>query len=238
MDINILTTSVIFHDIEEFNTLCPDLDELFKTCKQHAVINHVAMCNLAYMYETGVGTDKSLENAFYWYKRSADLGNAIAMYNIGVYYLTDIFLKKNVLKAFEWFTESAKMNNALAMYELGIMYYDGIGVTKNDDLSFEWLNKSINLGNTDAMILLGYFNFYKNNYSDGCKCFIQSIDSGNDETFYAMSKLYLQCRQESIVDTIMKYYDSRPKAREEIKRIFTDNTNIFVLNWINANKCK
>ena len=45
--------------------------------------NIEAMYNLAIMYQEGYGTDESPEQAYAWYRRAADAGDADALYMTG-----------------------------------------------------------------------------------------------------------------------------------------------------------
>ena len=54
--------------------------------KAAAAGNTIAMTNLAYMYEAGLGVVQNCQTAIDWYKKAAAAGSTNAMYMLGVKY--------------------------------------------------------------------------------------------------------------------------------------------------------
>jgi TPR repeat protein len=232
MDLDTIVTSIDFCNYDDsLEKLHNNLEEMHEICRKNCVNNHVAMCNLGFMYERGLGTDISLENAFYWYKSSAELGNAIAMYCMCTLYGLNNYLKPDSVKSFEWAYKSATMHNVVAMYTLGYMYYNGEGTRLDKDTGLEWFNKAASRGSTISMTAIGFHYFYVKSYDEGSKWFIQSIDAGDMTTFKKMADYYLKTRTPKIIDIIMPYYNKIREANEAIKMIFEKNTDIFVSTW-------
>ena len=70
--------------------------------------NSVAMCNLGYCYEKGIGTDENKTKAFELYEKSANIGNCPAMKNVGSYYEYGWGgVTKDLNKARECYTKAA-----------------------------------------------------------------------------------------------------------------------------------
>src|SRR5436309_302090 len=81
-----------------------------------------AMNYLATYYENGVGTEKDLKKAFYWYQKAAENGNEGAMHNLAVCYSNGKGTEKNLEKAFGWYQKAAENGNEYAIYDLAICY--------------------------------------------------------------------------------------------------------------------
>ena len=71
--------------------------ELYQTASNLG--NHVAQYNLAFMYKEGQGTEKNIDQAIYWYRKSAEQGNQSAQNK-----LETLIRTKNYL--FRYFKES------------------------------------------------------------------------------------------------------------------------------------
>ena len=62
--------------------------EAFKLYKRAAAHNNTdGMNNLGYMYTFGYGTPTNVNDAVYWFKKSASLNNVVALFNLAVFYI-------------------------------------------------------------------------------------------------------------------------------------------------------
>lgn len=95
-------------------------------------------------------TEKNYEEAFKWYKKSADQGNPRAENNIGNCYFRGRGVETNYEEAFRYYKKSAKQGNAVGQYNLGVLYQIGKGTEKNYEEAFKWFTKSSEQGYEDA----------------------------------------------------------------------------------------
>ena len=99
------------------------------------------------------------QEAFKWYKKAAELGDAVAMGWLGLMYSEGKGTLRDDKEAFKWFKKAAELGNAKAMGMLGGMYFRGAGTLKDYKEAFKWCKKSAELGNADVMHLLGLMYF-------------------------------------------------------------------------------
>jgi hypothetical protein len=69
------------------------------------------MNNLGYMYENGYGTTKDILEAFNWYKKAAEQGDAVAMTNLGKGYYNGTGVAKNEKEAEAWLKKAIEKGN-------------------------------------------------------------------------------------------------------------------------------
>jgi len=100
--------------------------------------------------------DSSINQAVYWYTKSAEQGNAKAQVNLGFMYLNGIGVEKDTSKAVKLFSLASEKDNAKAQYFLGEAYLHGDGIEKNENKSFVLLKKSAEQGEVDAQAALGF----------------------------------------------------------------------------------
>jgi TPR repeat protein/AAA+ superfamily predicted ATPase len=111
------------------------------------------------MYEHGRGVAKDLGQAFEWYRRSAEHGNATAQCNLGRMYEHGQGVAKDLGQAFEWCRRSAEQRNAWAQFLLALKYGRGEGVEKDLVKALMWGRRSAEQGVANAQYHLG--NVYK-----------------------------------------------------------------------------
>lgn len=108
-----------------------------------------ACYELGYMYHNGYGIEKNLEQAKYYYKSGALLGDNNAAWRIGLIYKDEM----EYAEAFKFLLKSADGGHGMAMYELAKLYEDGLGTAYNKDKAIEWYKKcaeSSNKASSDA----------------------------------------------------------------------------------------
>ena len=79
-----------------------------------------------------------MENAFLWYRKAAEAGDANAMCNLGTMYLTGRGTSVNQENAVKWLKRAAEQNDANAMLKLAGLYQNGEGVTQNHKEALKW----------------------------------------------------------------------------------------------------
>ncbi len=89
--------------------------------------NSYAQNTLGYMFYNGLGVEKTLSKANYWWKKSALNNNSDSQYQLS-YSLLD---EGQTEEGLYWLTKSANNNHSEACYALGLKYYHGIDIEKN-----------------------------------------------------------------------------------------------------------
>ncbi len=90
-----------------------------------------AQFNLGLSYEAGLGVEKDIKRAIYWYEKSAAQGHIIACHNLGVIFQfgsDDERAFINYEKAIEYYTKAAETDFPPSQCNLGFMYLVGLGV--------------------------------------------------------------------------------------------------------------
>ncbi len=84
----------------------------------HAIkTNEADSCyNCGLLFTFGQGVDVDLEQAKYWFEKSANLGNVEAMTNLGTLYAQN----SNLESAAKWFRRASKMGDEMAERNLAV----------------------------------------------------------------------------------------------------------------------
>ena len=92
-----------------------DFSLIFNLAKENAMRDDIIAQNvLATMYYKGEGTEKDLNKAFIWYKRSAEMGYTPSQYHLAVMYYNGEGVERNRDLALLWCIESAAQGYILA----------------------------------------------------------------------------------------------------------------------------
>lgn len=75
--------------------------------------------------------ENNYEEAFKWYRKSAEQGFADAQYNVGSSYDFGQGVERNPQEATKWYRLAVAQNHSWAQYNLAISYLNGSGVPKN-----------------------------------------------------------------------------------------------------------
>lgn len=147
----------------------------------------IAAFNVGGRYYHGASTLKrSYKKAFYWYKKSAELGNVDGEFSLGVCYLEGIGTARDYKKAYYWFNKADKADHTLATLALGRLYESGRGVTKDLSKAFSYYEKAADAGNLRARTLVGkaYFNGLgvPENRAKGLAILKETADIGDRES--------------------------------------------------------
>ena len=111
--------------------------------------NDIDYFKIAYSYlEKG-----EVENAFFFFLKSAKQGVPEAQYNVGIAYATGEGVKQDSRKAFEWFLKAAENGIGEAQNNVGYNYLFGKGVAKDYDKAKYWIEQAIaNLGRHPVLL--------------------------------------------------------------------------------------
>ncbi len=96
------------------------------------------------------GVAKDFKQAVFWYRKSADQGNASAQNSLGYCYYKGHGVAKDFKQAVFWYRKSADQGNALGQSNLGYCYKNGEGVAKDFKQAVFWYRKSADQGDKDA----------------------------------------------------------------------------------------
>ncbi len=88
------------------------------------------------------------EEAFKWFYKLAEMGDAEAQTIIGVYYYYALGVEEDNYEAFRWFSKADAQGyeDPDLYFALGECYYLALGVEENDEKAFEYFSKSEKLG--------------------------------------------------------------------------------------------
>ncbi|KAG9299475.1 hypothetical protein G9A89_009428 [Geosiphon pyriformis] len=111
-------------------------------------------CVLGYFFEEGFGTHRDTQQAYNFYRKAADNGEAAAQNHLGLCYQDGIGVERDSLKAFDWFKEAASAGNAAALNNLAQCYDYGKGTGPNRLKAFLTYKKAAEGGNVSAQYSL------------------------------------------------------------------------------------
>ncbi|NBT49301.1 MAG: sel1 repeat family protein [Actinobacteria bacterium] len=113
--------------------------------------------------ETATAKNLKLEQAAYWYRKSAEQGNMDAQYNLGLKWYTKAEeqgdkrsqarlgfcyfwghgVKQDLKEAVKWYTKSAEQGDVKAQCYLANCYENGLGVPKDKKEAIKWYTKAL-----------------------------------------------------------------------------------------------
>jgi serine/threonine-protein kinase len=137
-----------------------DYAEAFKLAVSLALSNdRDAQDILGQIFESGLNGQKSDEQAFLWYRKAAEQGNADAEHAVGYFYLLGKGgAPASDTEALYWFRSAAEKGLAKAQKNLGDMYYQGKGVQQADKReAFEWYKRAAARNDMAAEFAVGIY---------------------------------------------------------------------------------
>lgn len=149
----------------------------------------ISQLYVAMYYEHGIFKG----NAFEWYMKSANQGNANAQYWIGKYFNTGKGGMYDYDAAYDWFLKAAVQNDSHAQLDLALLYHNGNGVVQDYQFALEWLHKAAANGNPEAYSWIGYY--YENgylvqNYEQAIDWYVKGSELGNSNCQTRLAILY------------------------------------------------
>lgn len=98
----------VFHMSQSTPVRYRDHDEAFDVCSSLAVDGLPSMQYvLARMYAAGVGVEKNMSTALYWFKEAAEGGDETSQYFTGLAYLSGNGLPKDLVLGYKWLNLAA-----------------------------------------------------------------------------------------------------------------------------------
>ena len=109
----------------------------FKIYKQKEGSSGEACYELGRMYQSGYGIAADQEQAKYYYKSGALLGDKNASWRFGLICKDEM----EYPDAYKFFLKAAEAGQGMAMYELAKLYEEGMGVNMSRERAIEWYTK-------------------------------------------------------------------------------------------------
>ena len=167
------------------------------TDEDGAVVNdQTALMTAEECCEKGVECYESMkyEEAFTWFRSSAEKGNANAQCYLGYLYAHGLGVKKSDVEAAKWYTKAAEQGDALAQNNLGSIYREGKGVPKNVEESARWFRVAAGQGhvlaqyNLAIMYLIG--TGVKQDEAEAVKWYREAANQGLPQAQYSLGNMY------------------------------------------------
>jgi hypothetical protein len=130
----------------------------FATVESAAKNGHAgAETEIGYRYYFGQGgVSQDYSKALYWFRKSADQGDAGGENGLGIIYLSGAGVPKDYALALVWYRKAADQGYDAAENDLGYMYEFGRGVQQDYAMALVWFHKSAEQNNDLAFENLGY----------------------------------------------------------------------------------
>jgi TPR repeat protein len=122
---------------------------LEKSIKDNCALSQYKLAKF-YIYEK-----QNYNQAFYWYKKSAEQGHNEAQYKVADCYALGKGVDYNIQEALFWCIKAALKNHKMAQFQLGRLYEEGKTGTINIPNAIMWYTKSADQGFRDAQYYLG-----------------------------------------------------------------------------------
>lgn len=109
---------------------------------------------IATMYKTGRGMPRDVDQAIFWYGRSADAGYPLAQFTLGNLLMKGDGVPRNVPMAVKLFRLAAEQGHAQAQYNLGVYRYSA-GAAQNYRSAEQWFLLAAKQGEPSSQYGLG-----------------------------------------------------------------------------------
>ncbi len=113
--------------------------------------------NIGVRYLLGRGVMQDDKQAFYYFDKAAQQGDALAQNEVAYLYAAGKGTPRNLEKSFYWYHKAAEHGLSSAQYNLGLMYLRGIGTSPNKKMAMEWFEKAAAHGFEPAKIAVGKY---------------------------------------------------------------------------------
>lgn len=96
------------------------------------------MYYLGYCYEYGIGVNKDIKKALYWYSEACIANSGAGTCALAKCYSEGKGVKQDYELALKYYLEASKLDNLPAMYNVGLCYEQGLGVKKSIKKALEY----------------------------------------------------------------------------------------------------
>ncbi|CAF1470624.1 unnamed protein product, partial [Adineta steineri] len=154
--------------------------------------NAEGMCNLALLFDKGLGVKKDHKVAREWFEKAAaqpeehprikgmrNIGVAESEYALGVRYFEGISIRKDLSLAAYWYQCATDHGSAMAANSLGAMYLAGLGLDKNLEKGEELHELAAKRGDPVAMMTLAKLRLDKNDFEMARIWYDRACESDN-----------------------------------------------------------
>ena len=125
-----------------------------ETTKKALLGDLESQLQLANYYRWEIKSDPNFKEAFKWYMRAAEQGDASALNNLGCMYLVGDGVEESDEKAFKLFHKSAEIGNDSSQYNVGLMIQEGVGTITNKEEAVKWIRLAAEQGHAGAQKML------------------------------------------------------------------------------------
>lgn len=198
-------------------------------------------------FECGNAVDVDLKEAFLWYSKSADQGNARAEYAVGSFYRKGMFVGKDDAVALQWFLKSATGGLASGQLMAGLFYERGIGAASDASEAFKWFKAGAAQDNAHAQWRLAtcyrYGRGVAQSLSDACAWYERSVSNGCDGACVGLAQMYENgehvavdlLKAKSLVDPVAKKRDGSAASSAAMEAVTRLSAKMFA---IEADACE
>lgn len=166
------------------------------TLKAAEAGNSDAQCELAMMYEHGIGVPKDYQQAIKWYTAAADGGSPMAPYKLAQLYESDFLGAPDLKMAAKWLERSAQAGLPEAQYKVGLYYENGKGVETNCETAAKWYKLAAGQNVLDAYFRLGQLHEMglgvKRDNAAAVEYYKVAAKAGNPNAQYHLGVLYVE----------------------------------------------
>jgi TPR repeat protein len=148
------------------------------------------------LYASGGGVPQDEEQAFRWWRKSAEQGLAWAQNEVGIALLDGWGAAADPRQAVSWFRKAAAQGMAVAQVNLGLMYLNGVGVRRSEREAVEQFRDAAERGLGWAQYYLGIA------YADGrgvtqnlaraAEWIRRAAEQGYTDAQYSLGLIYLR----------------------------------------------
>ena len=146
------------------------------------------------MYDCGAGIAQNKREAFKWFLKAAEQGNAEAQYFVGNCYSNGDGITENKKEAAKWYRKAAEQGDTKSQYLLGTMYFFGRGIVTDKYEGFKWIMKAAEQGFVNAQGMVGYCYEYgagvSMNLNQAFSWYKKAADQGHLISITSLGSLY------------------------------------------------
>lgn len=145
---------------------------------------------LGSFYEHGIGTERDIERAIFFYKMSSGWNFPLAYTALARCYREGIGVEQDLEHAFAMTMMSANLGDADSMYEVAVCYLNGLGVEEDTEETQKWIIKASDAGSVKASVLWGDVCIDQKDYEGAVKFFTRAADKEEPHAMFVLHQCY------------------------------------------------